>query len=206
MSEAKEGIFVDVDYSKSAFMKFLVMLGTQGLLNPSTAAGWAVACSRLLEDIKDGDDVRRVDPAAAIKRYHNKHPGELKGTVLKEYQRRLTYALGDFVKYNDDPTGYAGRGRGPTKDTPSTKSTKQKAKKKVPLVEVPITATAPAAASSPPISRRDANSTDLFFDYPLRSDFLAQVVVPRDLKTDEARRLCGFIMTLAADYQPKENG
>ena len=198
---------MEADYSKHALLRFIATVGAQGLLNPSTAAGWTVACTRMLEDLKDADDVRKVDPPAAVKRYHNKHLGELKGTVLKEYQRRLTYAIGDFVKYTEDPTAYQGRGKGPTKDTPSTKSGKQKAvKKKVsPVIEVLPPALSYAMPTVQP-SRRDANSTDLFYDYPLRSDFLAQVVVPRDLKSDEARRLCGFIMTLAADYQPKENG
>lgn len=34
-------------------------------------------------------------------------------------------------------------------------------------------------------------------DYPLRPDYLAQVVVPRDMTELEAERLCAFIKTLA---------
>jgi len=36
----------------------------------------------------------------------------------------------------------------------------------------------------------------LCLDYPLRRDFLAQLVVPQDLTELEARRLCAFIATL----------
>lgn len=36
----------------------------------------------------------------------------------------------------------------------------------------------------------------LCFSYPLRGDFLAQLVVPRNLTATEAKRLCAFIETL----------
>jgi hypothetical protein len=32
---------------------------------------------------------------------------------------------------------------------------------------------------------------------------MAQIVVPRDISSDEARRLCAFISTLPEDYKPK---
>lgn len=43
----------------------------------------------------------------------------------------------------------------------------------------------------------------LCYDYPLRPDFLAQLVVPRDISRAEAKRLCAFIETLAI---PAESG
>jgi hypothetical protein len=48
-----------------------------------------------------------------------------------------------------------------------------------------------------------ARRSGISLDFPLRDDFLAQVIVPRDLKVNEARRLCAFVMTLAGDYEPK---
>ena len=38
----------------------------------------------------------------------------------------------------------------------------------------------------------------------MRPDFLAQVVIPRDMKVVEARRFSRFILTLAQDYQPPD--
>lgn len=35
------------------------------------------------------------------------------------------------------------------------------------------------------------------YEYPLRPNFLAQAVLPRNLTSQEAARLCAFIMTLA---------
>ena len=40
------------------------------------------------------------------------------------------------------------------------------------------------------------------FDYPLRPDLLAQVMIPRDLSVEEARRMGAFLVTLAADFRP----
>jgi len=37
---------------------------------------------------------------------------------------------------------------------------------------------------------------DLCLDYPLRRNFNAQLVLPRDLTELEAKRLCAFVMTL----------
>jgi len=39
----------------------------------------------------------------------------------------------------------------------------------------------------------------LTLDYPLRPDFLAQVVIPRDLTTEEARRMVAFLLALTSD-------
>jgi hypothetical protein len=35
------------------------------------------------------------------------------------------------------------------------------------------------------------------YEYPLRADFMAQAVLPRNLTKKEAERICAFIMTLA---------
>jgi hypothetical protein len=42
---------------------------------------------------------------------------------------------------------------------------------------------------------------DIALAYPLRPDLLAQVVVPRDLTVEEARRMGAFLVTLAVDFR-----
>src|SRR5438309_513181 len=168
-------------------MRFFDVVVDQGLMNPNTARGWSAACSRIFEDIPDANDVRSIDVLTAIKRYHNRHPGQLKGTVLKEYQHRLTRALADFTKYTEDPTSYKGRGKGPTEA-----ASKPRARK------APISSALEAPRSSARSSALSALSTlaaaapskvGMTLDFNMRSDFMAQVVVPRDMKADEARRL-----------------
>lgn len=188
------------DYSKGALTRFCGIVADQGLVNKNTASGWAVAVARLLEDLSDTDDVRTVDVATAIKRYHNRHPGDLKGTVLKEYERRLTRVLADFQQYTDDPTKYEGRGRGPsTGNGDAAKPTKRKSANQS---ITPVTGSLTTAGAAPKLTP----VAGLSLEFPMRIDFLAQVVIPRDMKSDEARRLSRFIMSLAVDDVPKSEG
>lgn len=185
------------DFSKAALKRFLDVAVNQGLLNPNTAGGLRAACSRLLEDVPDSDDVRKVDVKMAIKRYHNRHPGELKGTVLAEYERRFKRAVADFVQYTEDPTSYRGRGR-----TPSTKPSgdAQATRRAVQSVEIkPKTGALSIQGEKPAVVQ------GLSLEFPLRPDFLAQIVIPRDMKAAEAQRLSRFIMALAQD-EPKPEG
>lgn len=46
---------------------------------------------------------------------------------------------------------------------------------------------------TPPLIR---HATPLCLDFPMRPDFLAQIVVPRHMTLAEAKRLCAFIETL----------
>lgn len=39
--------------------------------------------------------------------------------------------------------------------------------------------------------------TPLCYPFPLRANFLAQIVVPRDLTKEEAQRLCEYVQSLA---------
>lgn len=51
-----------------------------------------------------------------------------------------------------------------------------------------------------PASAQEAQTTTpqaLVLNYPLRPEYLAQVVVPRDLKANEAQRLCEFVRSMA---------
>lgn len=41
-------------------------------------------------------------------------------------------------------------------------------------------------------------------DYPLRPDYLAQVVVPQDMTEREAERLCEFIKAMAQPSRASE--
>jgi hypothetical protein len=196
------------DYSKAALERFLNTAGDQGLLNSNTVSGWKYAVARILEDYAMGDDMRAVDPGTAVKRYHHKHPGVMKGTSLKEYERRLTRALADFKVFVDDPTKYAGRGRGPTEATGNGAKAKTKKSGK------PIKVEGPIEVMNVPTFNRLAELAatgvvpsaivGLRLEFPMRSDFLATVMVPRDMKIHEARRFADFIMTLAENYVPKQ--
>jgi hypothetical protein len=176
-------------FTKAALNTFLGFSTAQNLINPHTAAGYKAAVSRILEQVPDTADVRAIDLATEVRRYNNAHPGELSPSSLGQYQRRLEVAIEELTTYNKDPAKYKGRGKSPVDTNGNGKKPEAKQRTKA----EPRTA---ATQLNPPLTQ----VAGLSYDFPLRSDFLAQVLLPRDLKTSEARRLNQFILTLASDY------
>jgi hypothetical protein len=188
------------NYSKAALLKFIEDSARQGLVKTNTAAGWRAACTRILEDTPDDEDVRKIDAASAVQRYHNKHTGELRPDTLGQYQRRLNIAVTEFSRFTENPTGYKPYGRVPSKaDEDPDGTARKKDPQRVKLAENIYVRTVPPSTASGP-----QRVQGLTLDFPMRADFLAQVVVPRDMKSYEARRLASFILTLADDFTPKE--
>ncbi|MDP2794036.1 MAG: hypothetical protein Q8O25_08175 [Sulfurisoma sp.] len=180
------------DYSKNALMKFLETTAAQGLMNANTAAGLKAACAKILDDVADNGDVRGVDINIAVIRYNNRNPGVLAPNSLAEYQRRVSRAISDFVRWVENPAAFKPRSRGaPPKNGRKAAGVADKhIGNENQVVSQPTAHGTPQAATGLPLS------------YPLRPDFLAQVVIPRDLTADEARRLGAFLLTLAADFRP----
>lgn len=181
------------DYSKNALMKFLGTMVEKGLMNANTAGGLTAACTKILDDIEGGEDVRGIDINTAVIRYNNRNPGALAPNSLAEYKRRVSRAILDFVSWVENPAGFKPRSRGsPAKNGRQTEATPKKR------------AASHDQDAPPPAHGMPAvtPSAGLPLSYPLRPDFLAQVVIPRDLTADEARRLGAFLLTLAADFRP----
>ena len=183
-------------YTKANLLKFIDTVARQGSVNANTAAGWKAACARILEDYTDGSDVRTLDVATAVRRYHNKHPGKLSSKTLNQYEKRLGIVLKQFASYNENPTGYKTYGRRQTKTTDEAGGAQRK-KVKRPLADSPSKAGVPQT-----LARLVSAVAGLTLDFPIRPDFTAQVIVPRDMKAAEARRFAHYIMTLAHDYTP----
>ena len=166
------------------------MLEKSGLANPNTARSLKAA-AKILES-EEERDVRKIDVGLAIRRYNNRNPGKLSPRSLKEYRRRIESLIREFQKYHEDPTSYSGIGGG------NASGEVVKRKRRTPKNSEPPATPAERPHDSSPTPPRGG----LSLDFPLRDDFLAQIVVPRDLRTTEARRLCAFVMTLAADFEP----
>lgn len=189
---------MESQYTKDALIRFLDIAVKQGLVNQNTAAGWKAASHKVLEDIGPSDDIRTVDVQTAVLRYNNRHPGELRPASLNEYKRRVGLVIEEFIRYTDDPAGYTPRnksiGTAKTGKQPNSKPQKNSAPKSLP------SNTRQDEASSLPHSAPP--QAGLAYSYPLRQNFLAQIVLPRDLSADEALRLSRFIETLALDFKP----
>ena len=67
------------DYSRAALARFIEFVVAKGLVNPSTAQGWRVATSKVLEELTPEElaDVRRIDTEATFRAFLHRHPGRL---------------------------------------------------------------------------------------------------------------------------------
>jgi hypothetical protein len=182
---------MESEFSKSKFFTFLDVAGMKGLVNPNTANGWRAA-GKIFADEPDTADVRSIDIKTAIRRYNNGHPGILSPASLAAYEKRLGIAIEEFTKFQKDPAAYKGRGRHPT--TASASATK-----KADIKITPGTGGAKFQAGPATVDATVLVTPGLSLEFPMRSEFLAQVVVPRDMTHAEAVRFTRFIMALAQD-------
>lgn len=184
------------DYSLSALLAFTELLSAKGLANANTAGGFRVAATKTLVDLSDTEatDVRKIDVPRVILRLRNKNPNALSPSSLAEYQRRVQTLIREFVRFSENPTTYNGIGRGLGGAKKEAKEGPRKTAKSVSGSRHTRGNGGKGGSAAP--------ADGLGLSYPLRTDFLAQIVVPRDLKADEAKRIGAFILTLAADYKP----
>ena len=189
-------------YSKDELIRFTNFVSDKDLVKYQTARGWRTAVSKLLNDLSEEEesDVRKVDVEIAVHRTANRTSGTISPGSLKTYKSRVLTAIEEFLKWREDPANYKPRGL--------NKQSRSKQK--------PKAANSSALKEQPSINSGNENkdqksgpketihhSHGLSLSYPLRSDFLAQVVIPRDMSELEAKRLGAFILTLATDYQPE---
>jgi hypothetical protein len=193
------------DYSRAALARFIEYVVAKGLVNPSTAQGWRVATTKVLEELTPEElaDVRRIDVGDTFRAFLHRNPGRLSPASVGEYRRRVGRAIEEFVRWVDDPGAYGalgsaavrqGDGQGPRRRGRGRASTPA-------ATAVGSAGNADGAAAAAP-SQLPRRRDGLALEYPLRPGFLAQVVVPPDLTVDEARRMGAFLLTLSPDYKP----
>ncbi|MGV0029147.1 hypothetical protein [Phormidesmis priestleyi] len=188
-----------MDYSKTALLGFLDFVIDKGLVKAKTAQGWRSAASKLLNDLSEAEetDIRTVDLDLAVHKVANRNPGELSPSTLKDYRNRLGIAVREFTDWKNNPSVYKPRGlNGSNRANGSPQETRSKRQPRPQVKE----------QTSSEVSTKEVSVTTsggLPLSYPLRADFLAQVVIPRDLTIEEARRLGAFLMTLAVDFKPE---
>jgi hypothetical protein len=185
------------DYSRAALARFIEFVVAKGLVHPATAQGWRVATTKVLEELPPAQlqDVRTIDVEATFKEFLNRYPGRLSPASVGEYRRRVHRAIEEFVRWMADPGSYAFR--------PPSRPAKTEARRRLDTAVEPAPISPRARSAEQPTPARP-NSMAL--EYPLRSDQLAQVVVPRDLTVVEAQRMGAFLLTLAVDFKPTPAG
>lgn len=188
------------NFSKRGLMEFIETSIQKGRINANTGGGVRAACKKILEQVGADEDVRQVDVQAAVVQYSNRHPGELSAESLRVYESRVRGVIDSFVQFVTDPTGYKLPGKGASQKTRRADTRKNGDKQaKVPATSKPMTETDHHVVTQQMAIRAATTETSLALPFPLRPTFLAQIVIPRDLTKDEARRLAAFIDSLAHD-------
>lgn len=184
------------NYSKEAFFGFLDYLSDRDLIKYQTLRGWRSAASKLLSDLSNAEesDIRTVDIELAVHRAANRDQGSVSSQSLKTYQQRITTAIQEFIEWRTDPVGYQARA---SRQANRTKRSGEGAHSPDRIKVTNVTSSDKHDREIP------SSHSGLTLSYPLRSDFLAQVVIPRDLNIAEAKRLGAFLLTIAVDYQPE---
>ena len=184
------------DYSRAALARFIEFVVAKGLVHPATAQGWRVATAKVLEELPPAqvEDVRTIDVEATFKEFLNRYPGRLSPASVGEYRRRVHRAIEEFVRWMADPGSYAFR--------VPTRPARMEARRRLDTGVEPPVSLRPRSPDRPALPRPNS----MALEYPLRSDLLAQVVVPRDLTVEEAQRMGAFLLTLAVDFKPAPVG
>lgn len=185
--------------TKSNVLTFIDYSISKGLVNANTGGGWKAACNKILENYAPDDDVSGIDVPSEVIRYNNRHPGALSPDSLNQYQKRVTLVISEFAKYLGSPTTYKGVG-GAIRPS-NGKSGKRKAETASNVTDAVIIDPKPVQPSKALVNAVTGTVTDtsLVMPFPLRTTFLAQIVIPHDLTRNEANRLSNFIMALARD-------
>jgi hypothetical protein len=229
MQNTNETPHLQVDYSKRALLKFLEFAAANGLMQPATVNARQVAVSRLLTDLTDSEaaDVRTIDVNLAAQKLANRSGNDISAETLAAYRRRAAIAIDEFVEWMENPAEYQPRGfsrRWQHQPSPEEIDHLRRGQHQPTPEEIDHLREARGGGRGEHGGRhggrgrgmwggrgpgmggimggRPGMSNGLPLSFPLRPDFLAQVVVPRDLTVAEAKRLSAFLLTLASDYEP----
>jgi hypothetical protein len=159
----------------------------KGVMNSNTARSLKAACSQVLGVLDNWAelDVSSLDVEDVIVRFKNKRSRDFTPQSLEAYSRRFRKAVESFLSYVKNPGTWKPTSR------PRTRKDNGIGAKQGPERQKE------GAAPNPdvPISK----SGLIEYPFPLRSDVTARLLLPRDLKAQELKRLNAFMTTLVVD-------
>jgi hypothetical protein len=161
---------------------------SKGLMNRNTGNSLRAACAKVLPVMEGWEelDVRELDVEDVLKRFVNLRSQEYKPDSLEAYKRRFRQAVTSFLEYADDPAAWKPAQREPRQPKNGGNGTQSKGAQHK-QAEVG--------------ARGELKGSNLHeYDFPLREDVMAKLVVPRDVTNTEMKRLIAWARTLAIDF------
>jgi len=172
-----------MDTTGKAFLDHWGWAAEKGIMNKNTAAGIRAACAKVLSVQDDWEtlDIAELDVESALIRFQNKTVKDFTPGSLATYKARFRNAVDAYLAYARDPAGWKPRSY---ERTPA--SEKSNGGDRTSTTERPIRHEMPQAGL-------------VEYPFPLRESQIARLILPRDLKTSEVKRLSAFMATLATD-------
>lgn len=183
------------DTSGKAFVEHWTWAAEKGLMNPGTAKTVRAACAQILGVLENWEttDIRRLDTADLFRRFQNKRGKDFIPESLETYKRRFTVARASFLEYAADPSSWKPPFHGRARRTAQPEKLRD-----TPAAPVETLRTTPTSA----VPQRALSQDFIDYPFPLRPGRIAQIRLPADLTSAEARRLSAFLASLALDAEP----
>lgn len=168
----------------------------KGLMNKNTAGGIKAACSQVLGALENGMevDVPTLDVDNTLTCFKNLRHKKFKPNVLETYESRFRKAVISYREYLADPAGWK-----PRITERTTKKAKSNGSSSTGVVQHVVERPSTMAATGIP------QSNLMEYPFPIREGVMARLILPRDLKQSEIKRLTAFVSTLAVDFESAEN-
>ena len=172
---------MNTDWSVNALLAHCDALIKADPDHSSKYRSWKTACRSVIsmQPPEVQNDIRKVDPKSAVMIYAGEHNPKPK--TAKEYQGRISAAIQSFTESLDEP------GSGSPSEEPPAKG--------IPLAQVMDKFVGRTSAK---VNPQTASNT---LTIPIRSDFLAQLILPYDITPAEARRLSRIIEALPIEQE-----
>jgi hypothetical protein len=183
-----------MDATGKAMVDHWTWAATKGLLNRNTAGGLRAASSQVLGALDNWEslDVTQLNVDDALIRFTNLRSKKFKPRSLETYKHRFRIAHESFLSYLKDPGGW--KHVVPSRPTRAPRNGDGESRAAAPRV------------SDVEISVQPLPATGLVeYPFPLHEGQTARLILPRDLKAADVRRLTAFLATLALDYEGSAN-
>lgn len=179
-----------------SLLEFLDRAAEKGWLNKNTAAGYRAACQRILEIENDWEevDLSALDVDDILQRFVTLKGKDYSPGSLQTYKSRFRTALETFLDWAQDPSAWK---------PPTTARRRQTDPK--PL-KTDQSRDAPASATRRRSKAPMVEDGMISYPFPLRKDVDVELVLPRDLTPEEAKRLVAFVNALAIEELKAEGG
>jgi len=176
------------DKTGGSLIEFLERAAEKGWINKNTAAGYRAACQRILEVESDweGMDLSRIDVESLIQRFVKLKGGEYSPRSLETYRSRFQNAIQTYLEWADDPAAWRPPSSARRKRTEGASSSPSQSEE-----------TGRTHGNEQRLPKLSSGGSMITYPFPLREDIDAQLVLPRDLKAEEAKRLVAFINALS---------